>query len=143
MKDGLDPPFALDGSVALVWAFEDESDPYADDVLGAMADHRAIVPPLWIWEIANVLAIQARRGRIADSSVREFVEQLDEFDIEVALSRSIEEIEAIYDLARAHRLTAYDAEYLYLAIENGVPIATNDRELLAAMARAGIARFVP
>jgi len=38
-----------------------------------------------------------------------------------------------------HRLTAYDAVYLELAIRRSLPIATNDRELQRAAEAAGIA----
>ena len=42
-------------------------------------------------------------------------------------------------LAREHRLTAYDAAYLELAMRTGLPLATGDRKLAAAAERVGIA----
>jgi hypothetical protein len=37
----------LDSSQRLVWYLEDEEDPYADVVLGALSDKEALVPRLW------------------------------------------------------------------------------------------------
>ena len=40
-------------------------------------------------------------------------------------------------LAREHRLTAYDAAYLELAMRLGLPLATDDRSLRVAAERRG------
>ncbi len=40
--------------------------------------------------------------------------------------------------AREFRLTAYDAVYLETALRQELPLATLDRQLLAAAARAGV-----
>ena len=45
-------------------------------------------------------------------------------------------------LARRHRLTAYDASYLALAIREGCPLASLDRRLNDAAAAEGVAPFV-
>lgn len=42
-------------------------------------------------------------------------------------------------LARAHRLSAYDAAYLELAIREGLPLATRDAALRSAAADVGVA----
>lgn len=41
-------------------------------------------------------------------------------------------------LAREHKLTAYDAAYLELAMRLGVPLATGDRSLGTAADNAGV-----
>ncbi len=46
-------------------------------------------------------------------------------------------------LAATHRLTAYDAVYLAPALRQDLPLATLDRERLAAMRRAGGERALP
>jgi predicted nucleic acid-binding protein len=46
-------------------------------------------------------------------------------------------------LAREFGLSAYDASYLRLAIDNGVPIATLDVRLRDAASRAGVALWFP
>jgi predicted nucleic acid-binding protein len=45
----------------------------------------------------------------------------------------------VLTLARAEGLTTYDAAYLELAIRKGLPLASKDRALVAAAARAGAA----
>ena len=42
---------------------------------------------------------------------------------------------------RGHRLTAYDATYLQLAQESGLPLATADRDLRNAALTAGVPIF--
>ena len=41
-------------------------------------------------------------------------------------------------LAARHGLSAYGASYLELALRRGLPLATQDKALLAAMAAAGV-----
>ena len=44
----------------------------------------------------------------------------------------------IMALARAQRLTTYDAAYLELAIRQGMPLVTKDEALIAAAERTGV-----
>ena len=41
-------------------------------------------------------------------------------------------------LARAEKLTLYDATYLELAVRKGLPLATKDEDLIAAGRRSGV-----
>ena len=54
----------LDCSLAIAWCFEDEASAAADAILERVRDDGALVPALWVWEVANVLTLAARRGRI-------------------------------------------------------------------------------
>jgi predicted nucleic acid-binding protein len=47
-------------------------------------------------------------------------------------------LDNVAGFAREYDLTAYDAAYLDLAIREGLPIATQDDDLLAATRRAGL-----
>jgi predicted nucleic acid-binding protein len=53
-------------------------------------------------------------------------------------STSADRRERVFDLAQAHRLSAYDATYLDLALQTGASLATFDRRLAAAADRAGV-----
>ena len=47
-------------------------------------------------------------------------------------------IKEIFALARKHKLSTYDASYLDLAMKKGLPIATLDKNLLAAAKRCKV-----
>ena len=97
-------------------------------------DH-AVVPALWWFEIRNILVVNERRGRIdsADSDV--FLNDLARLPIRIE-SDSNERL--VVALARTHRLTAYDAAYLDLAVRLTAPIATLDRALADAARAEGL-----
>lgn len=44
----------------------------------------------------------------------------------------------VLTLAERHKLTAYDAAYLALAIEKAIPLATLDKQLIAAATHEGV-----
>ena len=44
-------------------------------------------------------------------------------------------------LVRACDLTSYDAVYLAIALEQGLPLATTDEQLATAARRVGVGRF--
>ena len=45
---------------------------------------------------------------------------------------------SILALGREHKLTSYDAAYLDLALNRGLPLATLDKELRAAAKKIGV-----
>ena len=47
------------------------------------------------------------------------------------------------NIARQHRLSAYDAAYLEIALRSGLPIATLDAPLKAAASVAGVSIYQP
>ncbi len=129
-------PFVLDASMAASWAFKDESSALAQQVLGRLTRDYAVVPALWWFEILNIVAMNERRGRLSIDSSAEFLALLRDLDIEV--DQSPDQV-AILSLVRQHRLTAYDAAYLELAVRERLPLATFDRELAKAAQQAGVA----
>jgi len=86
-------------------------------------------PTLWRYEFKNVLATQVRfMGLPVDQAVAVFDEAggvILEPEIEV-------EPRTILRLAEAQKLTAYDAEFLALALALGLKIVTLDRAVLRA-----------
>jgi predicted nucleic acid-binding protein len=123
------------------WCFADEMTAYSRSILAALKDTWAEVPSLWTFEIANVLAVSERKGRIDPSISDEFLETLSALDIRVDRSAPPVDGKALLPLVRRHHLTAYDAAYLELAQRRGLPLATFDMELIAAAQQAAVSRM--
>lgn len=128
--------FVLDASIAVAWAFDDETDGRADDVAELMMDAFALVPSLWHVELANALATGLRRGRIDHDGITEFMASIGTFDIRTDV---VTPHTGRLALASAeHGLSAHDASYLVLAVDRALPLATGNRALARSAAAAGV-----
>ncbi|WP_263353867.1 type II toxin-antitoxin system VapC family toxin [Acidicapsa acidisoli] len=128
-------PYVLDASVTITWAMPDEEHPVATLAYAQLDFESAIVPPIWCYEVRNILLVNERRQRISQMDSTRFLRQLDQFSIETDNAPNHSNL---LHLARQHRLTVYDAAYLELAQRHGVPLATLDKALWAAAKAAGI-----
>jgi len=135
--------FVLDCSVTMAWCFEDEADAYADRALDSLKAGSALVPALWSFEVANVLIVAERRRRLRRSDADAFLHLLARLPLEIDHSLAIHDISFLIAIGRDHRLSAYDAAYLRLAIRERLPIATRDMALRSAARALGIAHFSP
>lgn len=131
-------PFALDASIAAVWCLRDEQDSLAEQALDAAGAAQAHVPTLFWFEVRNLVALNERRGRLSEADGAAFLGLLDRLALDVDTDPSSAEV---LSLARAHRLTAYDAAYLELARRRGLPLATLDNRLGHAATAAGVDLF--
>jgi predicted nucleic acid-binding protein len=132
--------FVLDCSVAMGWCFEDESDALTSLVLERLLSEPGIVPELWVLEVANVLLVAERRGRIRRAESTRFIELLQGLPIRVERGHaSLADSQGILALGRDFALSSYDAAYLELSMRHGVPLATKDEKLRAACDAAGVA----
>ena len=86
----------------------------------------------WHLEFVNVLLQAERRGRIGAADVDSQLALFDRLPITTDFEPSTRASAKILTLARAHRLTSYDAAYLELAVRLGLPLATKDKALIAA-----------
>ncbi len=125
-------PFVLDASVTAVWAFEDEDHPTAAAAFAHLAQEHAVVPALWRFELGNILIVNERRRRLTQADTLAFLREIGKLPIMVD---SAPNESSIFDLARRHLLTFYDAAYLELALRLTAPMATLD-EALARATRA-------
>ena len=130
--------FVLDASTALAWHFDDEDSPYADRVLERLQIEDALVPSVWPLEVANSLLMGEKRGRLSIADTAEAVEDLLGLRITVLEADPALGLRTILVLARGQGLTTYDAAYLDLAMREGLPLATQDRDLKLAAARVGV-----
>lgn len=133
--------FVLDASMTLAWILGDERGPAADRVLDRLVSERAIVPALWISEVANGLLAAERQRRVTREDAAQALELLDRLPIEV-VPELRDALPRIHALAAEHGLTAYDATYLDLATAVRAPLATLDDELRRA-ARSRKVRLLP
>lgn len=137
--------FVLDNSISLRWLFMDGRPPdvaYANSVLEAMKDISAIVPVIWGLEVANVIARAEAGNQVTPAQSQAFLELVGSIKIEVDTDTFTCALSNTLDLARRHRLTAYDASYLELAMRLSLPLATLDENLQQAAANAGVNKFV-
>ena len=95
----------------------------------------AAVPALWWFEVRNILIVNERRGRIESADSDMFLNDLARLPIRI--ERGPDE-RLVVGLARKHRLTAYDAAYLDLAVRMTAPMATLDRALADAALAEGL-----
>jgi predicted nucleic acid-binding protein len=131
--------FVLDCSATLPWVFADEASPAADALLDQLVQgERAWVPALWHLELGNVLLGAKRRNRIDQAGIEAFLSQLAVYDIAVDEQTMERAWQKTLDLALQHGLSTYDASYLELALRRGLPLATLDRQLIAAARASGV-----
>ena len=133
--------FVLDNSVALSWCFEDEQTPAIMALLDRLTESGATAPQLWPLEALNGLLAAERRGRI-DAARRQLLSGfLQELPIAIDDETATRGWTATAPLAGQHRLTAYDAAYLELALRLRLPLATRDGPLMQAAQQAGVPRL--
>jgi predicted nucleic acid-binding protein len=131
----------LDVSVAAAWCFQDENDSYARDILLQLKATRAVVPPLFDYEVSNTLIVAARRRRICDDKAYEFMTMLGELPIQHA--DAAVSPDALFETGRLYGLTSYDAAYLLVAMRARLPLATSDVNLRKAAQKAGVQLVAP
>jgi predicted nucleic acid-binding protein len=113
-------------SVAVSWAFPDESHAAAPSALQRIGADPAIVPALWWFEIRNALIINERHRRISAPDTAAFLRTLAR--LRITVDHAPQEAELL-SLSRRHRVTVYDASYLELALRKNLPLATLDLHL--------------
>jgi predicted nucleic acid-binding protein len=130
--------FVVDCSIAMTWLFNDEATPVTAALLERLVAEKALVPGWWFIEIANVIAMAERKGRISVSQSSAFVADLNLLDVEQDNDGPSRAFDHLLPLCRKHRLTSYDALYLDLALRRQLPLATLDDDLRAAARKAGV-----
>lgn len=134
--------FVLDASVALAWSVDHPEPVAAKEIRQSFFSGRlAIVPSLWVLEIANGLVQAERRGKLDLADVeraRILYENMMANYIEVQTDSLQGSFRGIQEIARKYRLTAYDASYLFLALQHRLPLATLDISLIGAAKHLGV-----
>ena len=95
----------------------------------ARRDSAWAAPLLWRSELRNVLAGYLRRRELTSALACEIVQQ--GRTILVGGEYSVEDA-VVFDLVSTSKCTAYDCEFVALAIQLDVPLITEDADLLKA-----------
>ncbi len=135
---------AIDASIAASWLLNDELSEPAKWVLDQMqAGTPACVPSLWLLEIANVMFNAERRKRIDKKHRDAALDQIERLPLTICAPPLLADLKTLRGLAEKHQLTVYDAEYLRVAREWDLKLATQDGNLLAAASREKITLIAP
>lgn len=127
----------IDASVIGPLIFANEAAPVVARLPDLLARGACLAPLHWHLEVANMVLIGGRRGRIIGeastilATLAMLPVELDGKTADVAWA-------ATSGIAMTHGLTIYDAAYLELALRAGLPLMTFDIEL----AKAAVARGV-
>lgn len=130
-------PFVLDNSVVTGWYLGDQASAYTDAIAFKLQDDKALVPPLWQMELANVLKTACTKGKLPITQARQILDVLAQLPIEVDTGPAPGQRQ-LFELAMRYGLSSYDAAYLELAMRHGLPIATRDEQLKHAASAAGV-----
>lgn len=124
----------LDASTVLTWCFPDEKAQKAQEISDLISTGETIsVPAFWRHELLNALLVGERRKRITPELIQAFIEELNMLAVKVDAQTTAATVFSVtYSLCRKHRLTAYDAAYLELAIRENQALATVDDDLRQA-----------
>jgi predicted nucleic acid-binding protein len=130
----------LDASVTLAWLMErvDATEFHlTNEVLRQIQAQDAIVPSLWFPEVSNGILMAERTGQVTPAESARFLGMVETLPIEEDRIPSALVQATALTLARAYRLTAYDAAYLELTLRTRRTLATFDLRLADATRKAG------
>lgn len=126
----------VDASVILKWYLPDEElgfaalrllDRFLSDELEILA------PSLLEYELLNGLVVAQRRGRIREETTLSAVDGFR--NLEMKLSGLSALYPKVLHYCTRYGCTAYDASYLAVADDEGVPLVTADRRLQRAVSK--------
>lgn len=128
----------IDASVVGAWILPDEDSVAAERHLRVAPGQSLVAPFHFPAEMANVILVATRRGRISEPQADRFREQVAGLPLEIDQAGPASLQAQTPGLARSHQLTIYDALYLELALRLGCPLATFDRALARAAEAEGV-----
>ncbi len=124
--------FVLDSSAALAMLLPDEASEAADALAVRLGEGTVSVPTIWPLEMRNALLAALKSRRITAGEFDERLEVLALLPVEVAPPADDAALERTVALARRYDLSVYDASYMDLARQLGLPLATLDSRLRKA-----------
>lgn len=130
--------FVMDASVAIAGLSPDEEHSVCRELVERAIVDGVVVPALWPFEVANILALKFRRGSISVDARRLALRSIRDFRLTIETSDPASTVfDATIALADDRRLTVYDAAYLELALRRALPLASLDQHLVSAARASG------
>jgi predicted nucleic acid-binding protein len=124
---------AADSSVMVKWVLPEADSPqaeqFATDVL--RAGGRLVVLDLAFAEVANALWVQFRRNRLTATEVAQHYGLFLNRPVEVVAARPL--VPQAIDIATRHGIPIYDALFVALTADRGLPGVTADEPLYRAV----------
>ncbi len=131
--------WVIDASIGIAWVHQGQATPEAADLLKQAAGGTPIlVPALWFVEMANILLVLQRRGKITAAERKAALLTIENMNLAVDDESIRAALRAASGLAESHGLTVYDATYLEVAIRRGMGLATRDALLRKAAQSCGV-----
>ncbi len=129
----------LDASYAASWFLPDEGSNHSELLLKAVQEGEIeiYVPELWIYEMANLLRMAGKRGRLSEVGLATAQELLLQVPVST-FTHSAQMLPRWLALADKYDLSAYDAAYLELAERFNLPLKTLDTKLEQTAQKEGL-----
>jgi len=130
-------PIVIDASMAASWVIPDEQNPLSQALLDDLSaeKYQPIGIALFWNEFRNILVTNVRKRRIDKNDLLMFLQDIRDIGIE---TKVMDDDALILHLAFQHNLSAYDAAYLALAVQENAIVATNDKKLVQAVLAEGL-----
>ena len=96
----------------------------ADDLY--QKDNNWISPLLWRYEVLSVLSLYLRKNIIDAAGCKSIYQEA----METVISRPVFEFDKVFKLIENSNLSSYDCEFVALAIENNLPLITEDKKII-------------
>ena len=133
----------LDSSIMIAWLMPDEQAVEADAAIVEAMASGSDVPALFGFEVANAMMMNVRRKRISLSDALAGLADLASIEIRAEIAPKAEHMQRIASVAAKHRLSAYDAAYLEMAIRLNATLASLDHDLKKAALAEDVRLFTP
>ncbi len=95
-------------------------------------------PALLPYEVASVISAAVNKRGLSPVKALTAITQFKQMPWSFELQSDSTRLSVMLALAQTHRLSAYDAAYLELAIHRGLALATFDADLRKACVRVGV-----
>lgn len=121
------PALVLDASVAIASVLQDDAR-YVDArrLLRIAAQQGAVVPAVWPFEVGHVLMKKVQQRAMAAPEADRALRHLFALPITSVGEAREPILSGVWPLALRHRISLYDASYVALALQAGLPLATFD-----------------